>query len=302
MTDVEEVSSNHSAEEQQEQEHHAHAEEEQTEPEQQVVPATPAPARPVAPIETTLNVAAWAGKVTRPAAPTSETVVAVRQAHQALLDSQMSRADDDLTSALQATREAQDAKGKAVGAWGVVRGAFLKGVSHAVAASSRGVEATMGKISSVRFNRNFPDAAGDALLAVFTAQALHNGMPITGSIFVTDKHVCYHNGGTIRAAFALEDVVSVVLCISMNTYEGRPHLIPSPDPTVLSESMQLFLRDRSVVEFINIQPDAAEATSEFANHRFKHNRAAAMCHATIYDAWAKVVGEVPVPGVEYSDM
>uniref|UniRef100_A0A7S1QGC1 GRAM domain-containing protein n=1 Tax=Neobodo designis TaxID=312471 RepID=A0A7S1QGC1_NEODS len=262
-------------------------------------PATPA--APVGPGENTLQVTAWAGKVTRPVQPSSATVAAVREERQRMLDAQTARADEDLTTALQQTKEAADAKGKALGAWGVLRGAVLKGVASAAAATTRGVEATVGKIASVRFTRAFPEAAGDELQVVFACKAIHGGTPVSGSVYVTDKRVCYYNGGTIRVVVDLQDVVSVVLGVALQTYDARPYVLPRPEAEVVTDSIQLFLRDKRVVELIHITPDAGEAASELTNHRFKHNQAAAMCHASIYGAWTKIVGDVPLDGVDYSD-
>ena len=282
---------------------HYEEEEQQQQQPQDVQPVATATAAEVtvAPGEMTLHVSAWAGKVARPVAPNAATVASVRQARQDMLNSQTTRADDDLTAALQQTREAQDAKGKAFGAWGVLRGAVLKGAAQAAAATTRGVEAAVSKVASVRFSRSFPEAASDEILAIFSCQALHDGMPISGTVFVTDKRLCYTNGGTIRAAILHSEMVSVSLCLALATYEGRPHLIPRPEIEVLADSLQVFLADKRVVELIHITPDAGEAASEITNHRFKHNQAAAMLHASLYDAWTKTVGDVPLEGVDYSD-
>jgi hypothetical protein len=245
---------------------------------------------------------AWTGKVPRPKAPDGPSLAALRESRVLAREQDAAVADTELQHALATTREAPTFTNKAVGAWGVVRGSFMKGVTRAALATTRSIDSVATLIERTSFKRYFPGIleSGEKLEATYSCKALHGGVTVPGTLFITTKHVCFHNAGTVALLLPLQDVVSLCEAVSVWTYDGRPYLIPKPAAEVITDALQLFASDKRLIEFVNIAPVAADAAAESTNYQFKHRAAASMCHTAVYQMWVDCVANVPMEGIEYS--
>lgn len=256
---------------------------------------------PAEPIE--LLTATWSGRVPRPPDSDGVTVDELRTQRQQLHEQELRDADRVIDEGSAAVRDSNaPLQQRAVGAWDVVRGAFLKGAVAAVSATSSGLHKSATVMTQKSFQSDFPHLGHTQVLVAFLCQVLHGGVNVSGTLYVTPTHICYSNGGQLKVSVALADVVSVAECVSLHTYDGRMFLLRSPSADVKTDAVQLYVADNRLVEFVRIASTNVNAAVDAPNRQIRNAEPARLCTSAIIAAWRCQVPSVPVPGVEYSDV
>lgn len=247
-----------------------------------------------------LITSAWTGEVPPTVLPQDVPGLKdLRAERVALREAALSESETLYHQALADVREANaPVAHRVVGAWMVARNAFMKGVNQVALETTRAVDRTAESVNASAFRRYFPDAAlpPGSDVECWKVKGLHGSITITGNLFVTPQHVAYHNGGRIAVLFKLTDVVAVVECVALDTYDGRPFLLSKPGPNIQTNAIQLYLNDHRLAEFVGFAPSTTDIAAEATNSAVKSSRAASMCYVSLYNAWAKVNGGHSIVG------
>jgi hypothetical protein len=176
---------------------------------------------------------------------------------------------------------------RAKGLWNLAKTATNKAVMNVTVASTNALH-HMGDVQFEReFARDFATikASGAMLLSSFICRVMHGGTPIEGSMFVTTSHLCFTNGSAVVDAFPWTTVAQVSQCVELPTTEGV-QLFQLPDASVKPTAVQLYIKDKSLIEFVCISEGSAHQASTMGAADLRHAPAAGLCYMAIKQVWS----------------
>jgi hypothetical protein len=147
-----------------------------------------------------------------------------------------------------------------------------------------------------KFALNFPElvSAGDRFIVQYAASVMSKGQPVSGHILLTNRHLCFVNL-TTKDAIPLDTIVSIQPSVALKTFhDGLSYFMPIPKNYVMPDSIQLFVSDHKVLQFLDFDTIVDKVTPGPC-----HCRNIDMFYNWIDHQWRRTV-RVPVEGVQYT--
>eukprot|EP00331_Platyophrya_macrostoma_P003055 CAMPEP_0176410086 /NCGR_PEP_ID=MMETSP0127-20121128/2860_1 /TAXON_ID=938130 /ORGANISM="Platyophrya macrostoma, Strain WH" /LENGTH=268 /DNA_ID=CAMNT_0017789541 /DNA_START=41 /DNA_END=847 /DNA_ORIENTATION=- len=178
--------------------------------------------------------------------------------------------------------------------WGVVRGMTGKVTSTAASKTTQVVHEANYKLDQKAFLDEFGSivGSGGVLLHRFSAQIVHDGTPISVTLYVTATHLCVE-GGPVKDFLPLGAIASMVPCVALPTVEGSRYFVAVPDPRVKPTALQVYTTQRHVWEITAIRHTVRHVATDM------HLDAFQLLYVELDRAWRAAV-TVPLTNVTYS--
>lgn len=178
--------------------------------------------------------------------------------------------------------------------WGVVRGFTGKQVSLAAAGTNRTIREVSISQDHAAFVKDFAPLVGSGATYIntFLCSVISGVIPRRVTLHVCSTHICFE-GPSVREVFALTDVASVVPSVMLPTQMDPPLFIPVPDVRVKPTAVQVFLRDKRVLQLSNF----SKSVRQLVVHESQVS-SLDLFYAELDKSWRSVV-RVPLEGVDY---
>jgi hypothetical protein len=161
------------------------------------------------------------------------------------------------------------------------------------------VRALVQQQNQDRYARSFPEivAMGDTLICDFTCRVMSQGVKVTGSLQLTNRHLLFVSD-TLKEIIPLQEIASIQRSIALETVDnGPPFIMPVPAPHVMPDTLQVFTSKMQVFQFLTFESAAGKA-GQIMTSTIK-GRPIDRCYNFVDHIWRAAV-PVPVPGIQYA--
>lgn len=152
------------------------------------------------------------------------------------------------------------------------------------------------------FMTEFPQlaAAGDKLLCAYSGKAMHQGMKVPGTIFVSNRTLCF-TSDLFKDTIALTDIVSLQPSVALKTFnDGPPYILPLPIPSVVPTCLQVFTGARAqIFQFVDVNIGVVPNSAATKLSSSVKGQPVERLYNFLDHAWRAVV-LVPNPQMKYS--
>ena len=203
--------------------------------------------------------------------------------------------NEEMNTSLANVRNSELAAGeRAKQLWGVVRGFTGKQVSLAAAGTNRAIREVSISQDHNAFVKDFAPLVGSSATYVntFLCAVISGIIPRRVTLHVCSTHLCF-DGPSIREVIALTDVASIIPSVVLPTQTDPPMFIPVPDVRVKPNAVQVFLRDKRVLQLSSF----SKSVRQLVSHESEVT-SLDLFYTEVDKSWRNVV-RVPLEGVDY---